>query len=563
MSLDLYKQAVRLIKVAEDNRPSTQSQFYSDPANSGLIVYPRGVIDRTKDFDPGNDYAKIVSSYLQNEYSNGDDGIRSGNVSGEWKESANKHPQSYNPLQTPDAKTVANFADLGLDFNDPKIQRLGNDPSVYTFRWRDSTNYRSDKDAINYNKIQLHPATTDDAYRVLAHETAHRQSMPNMNVWTTTSNAIKNRSWGDWFRNTFNIRPWEGAYVHEWPSVVNEWTAGQPGGTIHPTMVRVGGKAKPLRKFNNKDWDTDPYLNDMFPLVDPKDLKSEPGKEYRYWHAPGEPDKPAEGKKRIAYDTPTGWWVNSFGDWEQTGGTVFDADYFLKNNMNLAEMPYNIQKDVHNMSVLNNGQPSEEEQLEAQIERDKAQDMLARLALDRQFRYSGGKTYGQLIADTANAIANVRDNVELKLEEPYVNSDPSPEVQKIVKQINELRDMTNKLKIQNYPYDQNDAVGAFWDKATKKNQLGKKYVTIKGKMPYNMNAWIEYNPMWDPNMTLQPIPIGLAGLQKKYSITPTLDEPSDWRTPAQYRAIQRDAQHSYDLQNELDTYGPKDGGMGS
>ena len=112
----------------------------------------------------------------------------------------------------------------------------------------------------------------------------------------------------------------------------------------------------------------------------------------------------------------------------------------------------------------------------------------------------------------------------------------------------------------------------YWTDPARANWLGRLVVGVNNtsNVPFadlsdlsDTEEYIRQHPMWDPNMTLEPIPIGLAGLQKKYSITPTLDEPSDWRDERQYKAMIRDALHCYDLQDEINQYGPKDGGWGT
>lgn len=520
MKLDLYKQAAKLIKYADGT--SSQATFYSDPGNIGLIMYPRGVIDRTADFNPGSDYARNISLLMQQEYSDGNDKIRSGNVSGEWKD-ISADPYIDVPLKEPSDRLNNEFKQhIGADFNDPRIQRLGAEPTIYAF----STDIPTSQywSTVNYNPEQISASTDLDAIKILAHENAHLNSRKNLNPaaddwWYGDYQG----GYGDSMRSALGL-PWEGAFNVEWPAVVNEWTYGQPVGTIHPVMRNGWGGSKPLRAFTSGHYTTDAYLGNMFPLVRTRQLKSEPGREYRYWHAPGEPDKPSGSMKRIVYDTPSGWWVSPSGEWERTGGDVFDPKYYFKNNMNIAYLPPNLQRHIHNMSFLNQGQPTAVRNMGAESLRQQIQDLFAPLALRRKFRHSGDKTYGQLISDTARALDDIKQK--------------SSEDSKVV-------------------------ADTFWSDAIKKNLLGRKYMTVNGHAPYDINAWLEENPMWNPNRTLQPIPIGLAELQKKYSLSPGLDTASDWRDARQYKAIIRDAQHCYDLQNELDTYGPKDGGMGS
>lgn len=513
-----------------------QGEFYSDKRNSGMVMMPRRPTDKVTIPTTDNTFAPGISALMQEAYNSGDTSVRGSNVTSEWKELDSPRPNLYlNPSFERGPKRIFK-RHTGLDYADPRVINLGNDLENYTFTHDIPTMAYGSK--INWDPWDPNqPATTLDSLGMLAHETAHiKASQDNRRdeAWVDAP-----RGWGDSLRQWFGL-PWQGAFNAEWPAIVNEWTYGQSDGTIHPNMTRKHGKSVPLRKMTNKRRTTDAYYNDMFPLVNTKKLKSEPGRLYTYWHHPDEPNKPSSGPKRIVYETPSGWWVNSFGDWEQTGGQVFDPTRFnFSDNINIARLPSFMQNHIRNMEFLKHGQPSEEVDEETAQLRDEAQDLFATLALRRKFRHSGKKTYAQLLADTINELNKVKD----KVDGDYAK--------------------TNKGSDQAYQDDLAEAASNFWINALDNRLIGSKYMPVKHILFRDSRGIQDRAPMWDPNAVLEPIPIGLAGLQKKYSLSPTLDEDSDYRSPKQWRAIIRDAKYCYDLQDYINRYGPKDGGWGA
>lgn len=524
MKLDLYKQAVRLIKVAEspDYKQPLSESFYSNSYTQGLVPVPREKNVPTKQYIGNKPWLGLFNLW-QDAYSSGDIDIRDGDSSVSWRDI--KVPFKNEKLNEPSEETRKYFQDIGLDFSSPQIQGLGNQPDRYTF-YATEPYYSKPIDTINYTPV-LFENTPIDRLKVLAHETAHRNAQNATSVADPSYDNFYNDPDGT-ARRWDPILPWQGIFRNEWPAVVNEWTYGSPDGMIMP----IQKKWRPLRTLTTGD-DTDPYYKDMFPLVDMRYIHSEPGRIYSYWHSPGEPDLPSDDKKRIVYETPNGYWVDQFGKWTQTGGQVFDPKFNnLSHPTNIRDLPSLLQRHISNMRFLSIGQPTEERRKASEEARQQAQDLLAPLALRRKSFKSGKNTYGQMI-----------DNV-----------------------LKENNAVLDTLPTNASPEQIEEALNDYWMEHSDISDWGSKYLGVKDFNPgrnSNLHKIIEENPMWDPNMVLQPIPIGLAGLQKKYSISPSLDEPTDWRDVKQYKAIIRDAQHSYDLQNELDTYGPKDGGVGA
>lgn len=72
------------------------------------------------------------------------------------------------------------------------------------------------------------------------------------------------------------------------------------------------------------------------------------------------------------------------------------------------------------------------------------------------------------------------------------------------------------------------------------------------RIPYNTYNSADYKlPKDNTNSRIQPIPIGLPGMQTKHFITPWFNRPTDTRTTQQMDKIENDISHSYKLDKHL------------
>lgn len=508
MALDLYKHAVRLIKVAE-TLPTFQQDAYSVGYTSGVAFYPRYDVD-VRNWNT-NSYAEQVSKEMQEKQNSGEMDYRSKNPNAAWKNRmAPINELSLSPVNRPTVEQQKNFDRYGIDFDDFRIQQLGNDAEIYEFDEGAGSNYQPGIDRINYSHYWGVPHTTADAQATMAHETAHRVARHTRDTRYDTK------------RHTSGDDHDYGYYGIELPAIINEWTYGQAQGTIHPNQLQTywGGR-RPERRLTNSNRTTDSYYANLFPLVNMADLKSEPGRVYRYWHGPGEPNIPTNTPKRLVYETPNGYWVDPEGNWVPTGADVFDPVHLpLDNNINVAFLTPNMQNFVHNMRILSLAQPTESRMEAIRQAKETLQDLLSVLALRRGYRGSEGRTLADMIKNTVGFIEgmNTTRNTEL-----YDNKIRFGEDKKLEDSINRYYDLLIDNGLLEHAHNNKEAI---------------RYKTI----PYAKNYHdtlkiIEQKPWWSPDSVKYPMIPELAEMQKKYAISPTLDEPTDVRDLIQLQAM--------------------------